>query len=332
MSSIFDDSAKTLIEGANALAKGAASFNQSMGELAQNKAYGDANDKLSALNQQAAQENWSKEKLLQAQSAVGQSLAMRLGAAGASPEQIMATANRLAPSGSEQFQDLANKETQKQAQNFEINQKMPFQRQSAEELARIKGEYMLRASGMKSSKQATDTMDKFEKRPDIQPILKSMPELDRALDTINNAQGKPLGAELAKMGILKAAVGRVNEREFIAADSTPDAKTALARKFNIQVTGQDLQSNTAFWTKFVTGVKQNAVDKLGRAADAHADSVSKANPGLDADALKSAFKSRYSYMSAKAQGPIQTITPPQGIRSGGAGAPQALPPGVRFGP
>ena len=329
MASIFDDSAKTLIEGASALAKGAASFNQSMGELAQQRAYGDANDQLSHLNQQAAAENWSKEKLLQAQSAVGQSLAMRLGAAGASPESIMTTANRLAPSGSETSQNIYNAAEAEKARQFDINQKMPAQFQQQKELANIKGEYMLRAAGMKTGKVAQDAMDKFEKRPDIQPLLKGMPELDRAMDTIANAQGKPLGSELAKMSILRAAVGRVNEREFTAADSTPDAKMALARKFNIQVTGQDLQSNTAFWTKFVQGVKANAVDRLNKAADAHADSISKANPMLDADMMKAGLKARYSYLSSPA---TQAGTPPQGIKSGGAGAPQALPPGVRFGP
>lgn len=297
--------------------KGAAAFGEGVQSLAQSRAYNDANEQLQNLNSQ----EMSKEQRLQAQSQVGNQLAMRLGAAGASPQSILVSADRLAPSASEQFQSQAN--TESQAQGFKNNTALQAQRiQGQKEIEQMKLDQMKTAMGFKTAKMQDAYGKEFftQNKDDIQSLKK----YDDAKQTIADSNGSPIGPNLAQMEFVKAAVGRSNWQEIQMADQNQSAKQKLARAVGIQLTNKDTTDNVSFWNKIVDGAKDKTMNRMQAAADGFAAGKAALEPGVNASQLAEALKqqhlSKFGYQSgtSSAAAPpagTQTITPKQGITS-----------------
>jgi hypothetical protein len=297
------------------LIKGLSVFNQGVKQLAISHATNDANEQLTQLNTMEL----GREKQIQAQSQIGNNLALRLQSAGADAADISATASRLSPSAGEMYQAQTAQEQHASSQKFEHTENQAkFQQQK--ELENMKLRALQVSAGNKMNKEAFAEMDKFEGRPEVKPLLKGIADLSAAGDQVDVSNGKPIGNNLALMSLVHGVVGRVSDKELTMANPTPAIFQKLARDAEIKMTGDDFKDTTQFMQKYIAGLKQRATDKLMAAAAAHADYIATVNPKIDADTLKTSFAKKYSYLNT-------TFAPPAAKPQATGGAkPQAAAP------
>jgi hypothetical protein len=271
------------------LLKGIAVFQDGLKQYATTNAINDANEQLLAINQQGLDKNAQ----LQAHTQVASSLALRLGAAGADAAHIQTLTGQLAPSQGAQYEAGVNADLQNKSQQFQTGEKAK-DRANAITLEQMK----LDAMSGKGQKKAMEEVAKgFEKRPDVKPLLDNFPKFDEALARINETKGK-MGAtaaiELAKLGLIRGAAGRVNEMEIKSANESPSARAQLWKKMGLETSGEVPANVQDFWQQVLVRSKEHTATALGAAIDAHAKGAAALNDNVDATALNTGLRAKYS--------------------------------------
>lgn len=124
--------------------------------------------------------------------------------------------------------------------------------------------------------------------------IDALKKYDEAKQSITDSNGNPVGANLAQMDFVKAAMGRATQKEIDMANANQGAKEALARKVGILVTNEDTASNQAFWNKMLEGGKQNVLNRLNQSADDFAQAKGEINPNISPDLLSSSLKRQHA--------------------------------------
>lgn len=306
------------------LIKGLSVFSQGVKELAISHAANDANEQLNDLNQKQL----NREEQLKAQSAIGNNLALRLQSVGANASEIAATAQRLAPSAGEMYQSEEAMKQQQSSQKFSMGQQERlFEQQKI--LQDMKNRALLGKGDKALQKTVMGLGDKFNKRPDVKPLLDNMPKIDDALEKIKETKGQ-MGAtamiNLAQLGLIRGAAGRVNEKEIEGANESQAKRNQLWKKMGLEATGEVPMSIQEFWLKVMGRAKDNIHMHLKEKARGYAQEVSDlSDQDIDAAKVEQAIlKGHNLYEPAArsaAKGSVEVVTPPQGITGTG------LPPG-----
>ncbi len=263
-------------------------FSHGVQQYQTSQAVNDASQKLQDMNKQQMDE---KQRLI-ANQQVGSELALRLTGIGASPEHIAAATSGLVPSASTTATNLAQGDMAAKSQAGEITREK-MKNQNALDVERLKLSGIL---GKTSSKDYTDMLTKFEKMPEVTPMLKSIPILQDASQKMHENAGK-FGStaitNLVQMGVVKAAVTRVTDKELKAANESPAAKASLEKELGLQLSGEYPKNVQDFWTKIVDQQLADTQKNLR----GHMDSYSRSNPKVDAEALKKGLQYRHNVVN-----------------------------------
>lgn len=280
------------------LIKGLAVFRQGMQQLAVTGATNDAQKQLNELNAQGL----SEQDRLKAQAQIGNNLALRMQAGGADAAQISAIANRLTPSGSEERQLQFAQSQQESSQKFTAGQN-EANRQNLKDIAKMK---LDAASGKSAGKVYGGLGTEFDRLPDVKPMLDNFPKLDTALDQIRSSKGQ-MGAtamiNLAQLGLIRGAAGRVNEKEIEGANESQSKRAQLWKKMGLETTGEVPLNIQDFWEKVVKRSKDNAQMYISDHAAGFAKSKALENDMVDEDTLHKSLLLRHNFGPSSAPPP-----------------------------
>ncbi len=275
------------------LIKGIAVFNQGVTEYAVSRAANDAHEQMNALNSQ----EMDRKQRLEAQSQIGNDLALRLQSAGANPADIAATANRLSVSGGEQAQILAAEDQTNLTQKFKHAENEQLHAHQIE-LQQMKLDALQGKEGKAQQKLMLGFGKELDKKPDFKPMLDSMPKLVDALEKIKESKGK-MGAtamiNLAQLGLIRGAAGRVNEKEIEGANESQSKRAQLWKRMGLEATGEVPMNIQTFWEK----VHQRGVDNLKIHMKDHIRGFAKeksqlSDGDIDEEKLSNALLNRYN--------------------------------------
>lgn len=267
----------------------------------QTQAVNDARQKLGDLQSQQdiadASESQMREYRVRQQQ-IGQDLALRLTAANAAPLSIQAATSGLVPSASEAAQNEATLQLEK----TKLGSTAPS---SAFQIEKMKSEAELKkaqimadaALGKNERKDTNDMMTKFEKMPEVMPYLKNMPVLEDASNKMHeNAEafGSTAITNLVKMGVIKASVSRVSQKEIDAANESASAWSQLQKQIGIQVGGEAPKTVQDFWTKVVDNQLENSKKSL----KSRINQYSQSNPKVDPATLEKNLLLRHNLAPA----------------------------------
>lgn len=227
-------------------------FHEGLKQFAVSKGVNDANEKLSQLNSM----EMDRSQRIQAQSQIGNELALRLGAAGADAATINQLAGQLAPSAGAQFQAEENKSLQEVGNQFKADEAQK-DREHQERLQKLK----LDAMGFKSEKDTKKMLagfaDKFRK--ENKATLEARDKLD-GLKSILDKTPDRVGIEMAKTGLLKfAGEDRVSDADVARAQRDPSLRAGIARRLKLEATGEALKDDRKFYQMILdhAGKKMN---------------------------------------------------------------------------
>lgn len=280
------------------LFKAMSMFKDGMQRVQTTQAVNDANDQLSQLNSQEMSKQDHFEKAAQ----VGQSLALRLTAAGTDPARITAATSGLIPSASLESQNTANLSVEKMKTATQIQMEQE-KAASNERIVGVKTGSAEDIAALKNQPATNKEVKLFGDQPQVKPILAGIPKIDAALDSIVENKGNfgiTSVVELAKLGFIKNAAGRVNEKEILAANESPSARAQLWKEMNLQSTGETPANVQDFWQKLLEQSKANAYKQLHAYAEGHAASLKTMNPNIDANQISTAIHQRYGIPAPKA--------------------------------
>jgi hypothetical protein len=237
------------------LLKGFAVFKEGLKDFAVAKGVNDANEQLAQLNQMEL----AKEEKLAATTQISNSLAMRLGAAGADAAQVESLAGRLAPSAGAQYQAGQNKEMQSSSQSFQGGENEK-DRQLQRDLAQMKNDALGLKNPEKEKKLMAGFADKFRK--ENKTILESRDQLGFLKEILDKTPDR-VGIEMAKTGLLKASgEGRVSDADVIRAQRDPSLRAGIARKLKLEATGEALADDRKFYQMILTHVDKKLNETL----------------------------------------------------------------------
>lgn len=274
------------MSGLDDLLKGIAVFNQGITQLATSRAINDANEQVQMLNSQEL----DRGQRLQAMTAVGNELSMRLGAAGADAGMINQLTSQLAPSAGAQFQAEENKQLQASSQAFQAEEnerERAFRlelenRQRANEASKDArkrqkdlGAFMTTYQKEFNAKTAKAT-EALTMSKTVQDILKS---------------GNPTGARSIGLFMAKLVQGgsQLSDAEREIFDSSPDIANkarSIAQKYR---TGDPLTPDDR---KFMT-------DLAGRFAQANENKINIYHKQLTEQAYQRASNTGYDFDRAE---------------------------------
>jgi hypothetical protein len=282
--------------GMDDLLKGLSVFQEGMKQLATTNAVTDANQKLTEVNSQAL----DRAQKLEMHTQIGNELAMRLGAAGADAAHIQTLTSQIAPSMGAQFQAEESKQLQLQSEKFQSGEKSK-DRANAIALEQMKLDAL---SGKGGQKAMDEAMKRFEKRPDVKPLLDNFPKIDEALQRVNDTKGK-MGAtaavNLAKLGLIRGAAGRVNEMEIQGADESPSVRAKLWKQMGLQSTGEVPENVQEFWQQVLQKSKQHIAGSVIGAISAHAKGEAAVNDHIDETRLATGLTAKFGNVVGSVQ-------------------------------
>lgn len=279
------------------LYKGMEMFSEGLAQYHTTQAVNDATEKLKQLN---SHEMDRQQKLI-ANEQVGQELALRLTGAGAKPEQVQAATQGLMPSASTTA-TVAGQAGMQQAGFGQQTKEKQMDRDLALELQQMKND----AIGVKDEKKMREAAMKFGKefgaQEHIKPLLQAIPRLDDAMENMASTNGKS-GAtamvELAKLGLIRTAAGRVNEMEIDSANESPSARAKLWKKFGLEKEGEVPKNVQDFWKKIVTSQRQRTGERLQQAMPGFAQAKEIASGGgVSADQVQKMLEAQYNTTAA----------------------------------
>lgn len=264
-------------------------FKSGVSEYQVTQAANDAQKKLADVNATVKDEG---ERFKQTQ-AIGQDLALRMTAANAAPDKISAVVQGLVPSASMAAQNTATQGVE----GMKTKSQMDIEKLKAETQLQTHQMTLDAALGKNRVKEVADAQSKFEKLPEVQPLLKAIPTLQDASDKMHENAGQygsTAITNLVKMGVIKASVQRVTEKEIAAANETPSAWANLQKNIGIQVKGEAPKNVQDFWTKIVDSQLDNTKKQLVK----HVGSYAQSNPNLDSNDLKQRLLLRHNLTEA----------------------------------
>ncbi len=291
--------------GMDDLFKSMEMFKQGAQEYQQTQAVNDARTQLNTLQQQQVQQgatDQASHEYQMKQQQIGQDLALRLTAVHAGPLNIQAATSGLVPSASEvaQVQGGLKLEGLKTAGAKEVAN---IHGASAENVARIHAAAILGKDANKEKNALGKVADAFAKQPQVQPVLKGMSALNDSLVNFDAASaagmGQTMATNLAKMGTLKAAVSRVTDREFQAADESPSVRASIWKKMGLESTGEVPQNIQTFWKSVIQAHKDQAEKYLADQAKGYAHGKAMLNDNVDEEKLHGAIRSQIGLGAAK---------------------------------
>lgn len=295
------------------LIKGLAVFNSGLKDLAISHATNDANEQLNQLNTQAL----SREDQIKAQSAIGNSLALRLQGVGADGADIAATAHRLSPSAGEMYQAQTAQDQQESSQKFGHTEG----RLKAQDAINIE-EMKLRALQGKEGKAQLKMLDGFGKEMDKMPGFKDMatnaPKLQDALEKIKENKGGfgiTSMINMAQLGMIRGVAGRVNEKEIEGANESQSKRAQLWKKMGLEATGEVPMNIQDFWQKVIQRSKDNLDLHMKDQIRGFAKSKELISDGdIESDKVEKSLLMRYNLASGSAA-PPPAKTPGPAARS-----------------
>jgi hypothetical protein len=273
-------------------------FGNGIREYQQTQAVNEAQAKMQEINAAGMKE----QERTAAVSQLGQGLALRLTGAHADPAAISAAVATLTPSASEHDQAKIGQETSA-AHNT-----------SAEKIAAGNNATTLAAAGIKSEgqkakdeKKNIEGMNKhikeFADMPHVKEILKGLPKLQKSLESLNAGDGK-FGVntliELSKLGAIRDAAGRVNEKEIEAANESVSVRQNLWKRSSLASTGQPPKDVMQFWKAYLGNSVNESQKELHDAAEGHAQSLATVDPSVDSNQIASAIHQRFGIKGPKA--------------------------------
>lgn len=271
-------------------------FKEGMTQYQTAQAVNDARDSLTQL--QKSEDD--KSKLFQGTAQIGQDLALRLTGAGASPEKIQSAIGGMVPSASMESQNQATMAGQKMG----FEKAMEVEKLKAASAEKIAGIHADALNGKNQGKDFSDAAKAFEKLPQVIPALKSLPTLQDASDKMHEnfgQYGSTAITNLVKMGVIKASVARVTEKEIEAANESPSMWAKFQKERGLQLTGETPKNVQEFWTKVVDDQLNNTKQHLQK----HIKSYSGSNPKLDASLLEKSLLSRHNLSDTSSAADIQ---------------------------
>lgn len=255
------------------------------------QAVNDARDQMAKLNSQEL----DKQAQLDANAKVGQELALRLTSAGAAPDRIQAATAGLMPSASLESQNQATLglETMKTKSSEKIED---MKVQSAADIEKMKVDAIMGKADKATLASTAKEVKLFGDQPQVKSILQGLPKLDAALQSIKDNKGEfgiTAVINLAQLGLIRNAAGRVNEKEIMGANESQSARAKLWKEMNLQGTGEVPTNVQDFWQKIMEQSKQFSLKQLHESAEGHAASLHTMNPSVDQALFSKAVHQRY---------------------------------------
>lgn len=280
-----------IMSGNDEMMKAFQMFSDGMKQYQTTQAVNDAAEQLNVANANAKDE---QDRMVHAQH-IGQDLALRLTAAHASPDAIAAATSGLMPSASLQAQSQAtlDLEKMKTASAEKIHTEAA---KNAYAIAELNASSKNAASDRKASESMMKFGTEFGAQKQIKPILEGLPKIDKALESIKANKGQ-MGVtavvELAKLGAIRDAAGRVNEKEIEAANESPSMRAQLWKRAGLEATGETPANVQEFWIKYLSQAKQSANDHLKTSIEGFAEGKATFNDKLDPAKIKKGLKLQY---------------------------------------
>ncbi len=267
-------------------------FKEGVSQYQTSQAVNEARSQLDQIN--TTEKN--KDLAFQKSSIVGRDLALRLTGAGASAERVQAAVGGLVPSASAVETNASQAEMQQK--NLTSEEKRAFEHnQTLRDIAGLKN---TAGDAKQAAKDMNEMQTKFEKMPQVKPLLTALPTLQDASNKMHENAGK-FGStaitNLVQMGIVKASVARVTEKELAAANESPSAAAKLKKQYGLQMTGEVPTNVQDFWTKIVDQQLADSKKQLR----SHVASYSQSNPKVDATALQRGLNMRHNLTDPRVQ-------------------------------
>lgn len=271
--------------------KSFALFNQGVQQYKISQATNEANDKLQALQ---ANEDMKKDinGRLQAQTNIANELALKMSGAGASAADVQAATGRIGVSAGEQLTMGVVPATQLQSEKT-ARENLLLQFQQQKDLLEKKMELLTGVSKKKELAKVMGGIQKeFGSQADVTEITKSLPKLETLQTVID--QGGNIGPEIAKISVIRDASGnRVNRQELEAAKNDPSWRKNLARRFNLELTGDALASDKLFWSNLGKAMLETNKAYLSKRINGWAKGKAKAT-GADENTISEALHNSYN--------------------------------------
>lgn len=184
------------------LLKGLSVFNLGVTQAASSKAINDANEQVQQLNMV----EMDRAERIQAQSQIGNELALKLSSVGADPSKIQSVIGQLSPSAGAQFQAEENLALQQKSQEFQASESA-LDRALKRELAAMDQKVASSKAGQARLKELGSALQRDQTRL-TSAISKDMESLKQANTAMSAIQSnKPIGIDFARMALAKSQTG-----------------------------------------------------------------------------------------------------------------------------
>lgn len=290
-------------------------FKEGLSDYQTTQAVNDARQQLSALQQQET----DKSKLLQHTAAIGQDLALRLTSAGTAPGRIQEAVSSLAPPASVTATNQFQGESQDKRQAFDKSEHQ-LNRESAERIAGVRNTGTEAKVAQRTQKIALDQAEKFYKVNQKQ--IEAIDKMETFKDLIDTNPSQ-IGIELSKSALLKAGGDdRISDKDLPRVQNDPSARKAVARRLNLELTGEALKDDRKFYSALLDSVTQFSKKQLDKKVKGHASSVGQLYKDIDSNTLESAVRSRIPSLasgsaapSADVQAALDWLSSDEGIKA-----------------